>query len=82
MEIEKKAEDKLNVNPSPCDCCNELLIEYIDSFGSNIANLRQDLRGIVQEEINKKFEEFERLIRQLRKPRPYVEVGYRGGSYY
>ena len=41
-------------NVSPCDCCDELLMEYIDSFGSNIANLRQDVRDNCQRRITGK----------------------------
>jgi hypothetical protein len=63
---------------TPCDC-DELLIEYVDAFGSNLANLRQDVRGIVREEFEDFIrEEFHKLVRELRKPKPYVEVGYRG----
>ena len=52
MLVIKDRDNKL----TPCDCCDELLIEYIDSFGSNVANLRKDLRQIVSEEIDKKFD--------------------------
>lgn len=71
--------DKLPLkgNASPCDC-DELLIEYIDSFGSNLANLRQDIRGIVREELEQIVgEELQRLLSELRRPKPYIERGYR-----
>ena len=56
------------------DCCDDILIDYIDSFGSNLANLRQDIRSIIREEV-------EQAIKHLRdsnpSPKKYVEVGYR-----
>lgn len=68
MEVINKRRNKFN----PCD---DILIDYIDSFGSNIANLRKDIRDIVREEIQI---EFSKLVRELRKPKPYIERGYRG----
>lgn len=73
-------ESNKSSDTSPCDCCDELLIDYIDSFASDIARLRQDVREIVSEEIDKKLDRLDALIRQSRKPKPYIEVGYRGGS--
>jgi U3 small nucleolar ribonucleoprotein component len=66
-----------NKDTVPSDCCDELLIEYIDSFNANIAHLRQDIREIVSEEVDKKLEWLIREFRESRKPKKYVEVGYR-----
>jgi hypothetical protein len=73
MQVVKKPNNKSSV---PCDCCDELLIEYIDAFGSNIARLRQDIREIISDEVDKKFSA---LLRELRRPQPYIERerGYR-----
>jgi hypothetical protein len=68
--IENKTLDKLSVTAGKYNPCDDIIIDYIDSLGSNIANLRQDFRIIVREELTK-------LLRELRKPKPYVEVGYR-----
>ena len=58
---------------------NSEIREEIKYTNVNIARFRRDIpdifRQIIREEIRT---EFARLLRELRKPKPYVEVGYRG----
>jgi hypothetical protein len=49
--------------------------EEIKQLNINMARLRRDLPEIIKEEIQIQFS---KLLRELRKPKPYVEVGYRG----
>lgn len=44
--------------------------DRVDCLGRNLANLRSDIREIVREAVSQ-------ALRELRKPKPHIEAGYR-----
>jgi hypothetical protein len=55
------------------------LEDRIDCTNRSIARLRPDIRQIIRDEIRNALDEkYDDLVRELRKPKPYVEAGYRG----
>jgi hypothetical protein len=52
--------------------------ERLDCLNRNVAKFRKDIRSIVHEEIQNVVQEaLAKAVEELRKPRPYIEAGYR-----
>lgn len=53
--------------------------DRLHCLNRNIAKIRPDIREIVREELTSVIEEaLSKAVKELRKPKPYMEVGYRG----
>lgn len=54
------------------------VIDRLDCVNRNMITLRPDIRKIVHEEMTDVINEaLSRLVKELRKPQPYIERGYR-----
>lgn len=54
------------------------VIDRLDCVNRNMITLRPDIREIIHEEMTNVVNEvLSKLIKELRKPQPYVERGYR-----